>query len=68
VINKEETIKAAYLFYYASETAFSESPNVKKELKVRLNALMHDALIVAKKVFLSPKSFSRPHFLMGNVK
>ena len=50
VIGKKETIRAAYLFYYASETAFSKSPDAKKELKVRLNALMHDALILAKKV------------------
>ncbi|CAZ85319.1 unnamed protein product [Tuber melanosporum] len=49
VLGKKETIRAAYLFYYASETAFSKSPDAKKELKVRLNALIHDALILAKK-------------------
>ncbi|RPA98148.1 N-myristoyl transferase [Choiromyces venosus 120613-1] len=50
VIGKKETIRAVYLFYYASETAFSKSPDAKKELKARLNALIHDALILAKKL------------------
>jgi glycylpeptide N-tetradecanoyltransferase len=44
---KHDTIRAAYLFYYASETAFTGS---KKDLKVRLNELINDALILAKKV------------------
>ena len=44
---KNELIRAAYLFYYATETAFSRS---KSDLKARLNQLMHDALILAKKV------------------
>jgi len=50
---KYDTIKAAYLFYYASEAAFSEtlSPmEIKAALKMRLNVLIHDALIVAKSV------------------
>lgn len=46
---KHDNIRAAYLFYYASETAF-----IKKDqphaLKTRLNALVEDALIVAKQV------------------
>ncbi|TGZ85021.1 N-myristoyl transferase [Ascodesmis nigricans] len=59
---KHETIHAAYLFYYASTVAFedesdeskdvpsgSESDAVKKKLKERLNALAHDALILAKR-------------------
>ena len=45
---KHETIRAAYLFYYASETALT-TPLDKAALKTRLNALMHDALILAKK-------------------
>jgi len=43
------SIKAAYLFYYASETAFEEGPDARKHLKARLNRLIHDALILAKK-------------------
>ncbi|KAL7276479.1 glycylpeptide N-tetradecanoyltransferase [Rhizina undulata] len=46
---KHDMIRAAYMFYYASETAFSDSADVKKELKIRLNELMNDALILAKK-------------------
>ncbi|EPS43895.1 hypothetical protein H072_2152 [Dactylellina haptotyla CBS 200.50] len=52
VINnsKHKEIKAAYLFYYASETAFAHKDNdtMKKALKTRLNELMQDALIIAK--------------------
>ena len=44
---KHNTVRAAYLFYYASETAFAGND---KELKERLNALVLDTLIVAKKV------------------
>lgn len=44
---KHNVIKAAYLFYYATEVAFS---NDKLKLKTRLNALIKDALILAKKV------------------
>ena len=45
---KHDTVRAAYLFYYATETAF-----VKEEhgLKERLNLLVTDALILAKKVY-----------------
>lgn len=46
-LKKNTTVRAAYLFYYASETAFSGSRN---DLKVRLNALVNDALILAKKL------------------
>jgi glycylpeptide N-tetradecanoyltransferase len=42
-----DLINAAYLFYYATETAFAGDTN---SLKTRLNALMKDALILAKKV------------------
>lgn len=46
-LKKNTVIRAAYLFYYATESALSGSPDVKKELKVRLNALINDALILA---------------------
>ena len=42
-----DTIKAAYLFYYATESAFKKD---KATYKARLNALMKDALILAKQV------------------
>ena len=44
---KHSVIKAAYLFYYATETAFDKD---KSKLKPRLNALIKDALILAKQV------------------
>lgn len=44
---KHDTVRAAYLFYYASETAFAKE---EKGLKERLNLLMGDALVLAKKV------------------
>ena len=49
VINskKHDTVRAAYLFYYASESAFSGN---EKMLSERLNALMLDTLTVAKRV------------------
>ncbi|PGH14056.1 glycylpeptide N-tetradecanoyltransferase [Polytolypa hystricis UAMH7299] len=48
VINndKHDNIKAAYLYYYASETAFAEK---EKGLKERLQTVMNDGLILAKK-------------------
>ncbi|KAK3901564.1 acyl-CoA N-acyltransferase [Staphylotrichum tortipilum] len=45
---KYSSIKAAYLFYYASDLAFS-APDDRVALKTHLNALMADALILAKK-------------------
>lgn len=45
-----EKVKAAYLFYYASETAFAEK---EKGYKERLNQLIGDALVEAKKVYPS---------------
>lgn len=49
VINnqKHNNVRAAYLFYYATETAFMKE---EKGLKERLNTLINDALIIAKKV------------------
>jgi len=61
---KHEVIRAAYLFYYATETAFTGS---KKDLKVRLNGLINDALILAKKydfdVFNALTLLDNVHFL-----
>jgi glycylpeptide N-tetradecanoyltransferase len=52
--NKEfKVVKAAYLFYYASETAFQADKSedeIKKDLKVRLNELISDALVLCKQV------------------
>jgi len=42
-------IRAAYLFYYGTETAL-EKPGDNEALKVRLNALVRDACILAKQV------------------
>ena len=47
---KHDTIRAAYLFYYATETVFQEKDNDLSVLRKRLNELIHDALICAKKV------------------
>ena len=44
---KHDNVRAAYLFYIATETAFAKD---EKGLKERLNELMNDALILAKKV------------------
>jgi glycylpeptide N-tetradecanoyltransferase len=44
---KHSVVKAAYLFYYATDVAFKDDQSL---LKPRLNALMKDALILAKKV------------------
>ena len=45
--DQHKSIRAAYLFYYATKTAFAEE---EKGLKERLNSLMNDALILAKQV------------------
>lgn len=46
---KHNAVKAAYLYYYATETAFTDN---SKALKDRLLVLMNDALICAKQVSL----------------
>lgn len=50
---KHEFVNAAYLFYYATEAAFpvgkASADDTKAALKVRLNDLINDALILAKK-------------------
>lgn len=40
-------MRAAYLFYYATEAAFG---NDDAKFKTRLNTLIKDALIIAKRV------------------
>ncbi|AEO59830.1 hypothetical protein MYCTH_2308395 [Thermothelomyces thermophilus ATCC 42464] len=45
---KYSSIRAAYLFYYATEVVFT-APDDRSALKARLNALMADALILAKR-------------------
>jgi glycylpeptide N-tetradecanoyltransferase len=44
--SQHDFVNAAYLYYYASETAFESD---EKATKARLNALVKDALILAKK-------------------
>lgn len=44
---KHKEVRAAYLYYYATETAFNEK---EKGFKERLQLLINDALIEAKKV------------------
>ncbi|KAJ5389562.1 Glycylpeptide N-tetradecanoyltransferase [Penicillium cataractarum] len=66
VINndKHELVRAAYLYYYASETAFNDNA---KALKARLQVLMNDALICARQakfdVFNALTSHDNPMFL-----
>ncbi|KAF2856614.1 glycylpeptide N-tetradecanoyltransferas-like protein [Plenodomus tracheiphilus IPT5] len=63
---KHDTIKAAYLFYYGTEVAFEKEKDNAK-LKQRLNLLMKDALILAKKaefdVFNALTLLDNPLFL-----
>jgi len=47
---KHDTIRAAYLYYYATEAAFVEDRQKSGALKGRLNELISDALILAKNV------------------
>lgn len=49
--DKHTNIKAAYLYYYASEMAFAENENGLRE---RLQSLINDALILAKQVNKAP--------------
>ncbi|KAL6712500.1 glycylpeptide N-tetradecanoyltransferase [Coniothyrium glycines] len=63
---KHNTIRAAYLFYYGTEVALGEEKDDAK-LKQRLNLLMKDALILAKKadfdVFNALTLLDNPLFL-----
>lgn len=72
--SRKETIRAAYLYYYASTAAFQQ-PNTNKQkpaaldatLQTRLQDLVHDALILAKKdnfhVFNALTLLDNPLFL-----
>lgn len=64
VAKKHEKVRAAYLFYYATEQAFELG---EKGLKERLNSLVADALVEAKKakfdVFNSLTLQDNPLFL-----
>ena len=64
---KHKTIRAAYLFYYASETALVGKEKDNVALKKRLNELMNDALILAKQanfdVFNALTLLDNPLFL-----
>ena len=54
---KYDKIRAAYLFYYATESAFEPQ---EKGLKERLNLLMRDALVLAKRVRSGVSSLFSP--------
>ena len=47
---KHNNVRAAYLYYYATEAAFSKGSSAEKHYKERLTTLVQDALIEAKKV------------------
>lgn len=51
VIKNNDVLRVAYLFYYATDVAFAE-PADKPALKTRLNSLVNDALVLAKKAKL----------------
>lgn len=72
--SKKETIRAAYLYYYATESAFPppgkptpKAQALQESLQARLQALIHDALILAKKedfhVFNALTLLDNPLFL-----
>lgn len=47
---KHTNVRAAYLYYYATDAAFQSGDDDSSTLKARLNALIRDALILAKRV------------------
>ncbi|KAL8905683.1 MAG: hypothetical protein Q9171_006578 [Xanthocarpia ochracea] len=61
---KHDNVRAAYMFYYATEAAFAEN---EKGLKEKMNDLMNDALVLAKKfnfdVFNALTLLDNPLFL-----
>ncbi|KAG9964404.1 Glycylpeptide N-tetradecanoyltransferase, partial [Aureobasidium melanogenum] len=63
----QSTIRAAYLFYYATESAFEKQNDEDDVLKARLNLLVKDALILAKQakfdVFNALTLLDNPLFL-----
>lgn len=46
--SKHKVVRAAYLFYYATETGLGDNVN-REAFKTRLNALMSDALVLCKR-------------------
>lgn len=52
---KHKNVRAAYSFYYASDAAFEAG---EKKLKERLNAVMLDSLVLAKKVRYTLKAYT----------
>ncbi|KAG5979622.1 glycylpeptide N-tetradecanoyltransferase [Claviceps digitariae] len=52
IIKNNDVLRVAYLFYYATEAGLTTTPADKSVLKTRLNALINDALILAKKAKL----------------
>jgi glycylpeptide N-tetradecanoyltransferase len=54
--SNHKAVSAAYLFYYATESAFDKD---EKVFKTRLNALLQDALILAKRVRFPACDLSR---------
>ncbi|EMC94307.1 hypothetical protein BAUCODRAFT_544123 [Baudoinia panamericana UAMH 10762] len=73
--NKKETIRAAYLYYYATDVALSsasktnstQSAALQQKLQARLQLLIHDALVLANKegfhVFNALTLLDNPLFL-----
>lgn len=67
--SRHAKVRAAYLFYYASSTNFNNDSNSENSslLKQRLNVLINDALILAKKakfdVFNALTALDNPLFL-----
>ncbi|CCE28811.1 probable NMT1-N-myristoyltransferase [Claviceps purpurea 20.1] len=51
IIKSNDVLRVGYLFYYATEVGLTTPPD-KDALKTRLNALIKDALILAKKAKL----------------
>ncbi|KAK5158017.1 glycylpeptide N-tetradecanoyltransferase [Recurvomyces mirabilis] len=77
VLKQASTIRAAYLYYYASESAFAtpgqpkpKAAVLQSQLQTRLQTLMHDILILAKKdnfhVFNALTILDNPLFLGEN--
>lgn len=55
---KHSTLEAAYLFYYATDVAFTPGAEEDGRLKKRLQELVEDALIIADQVNASSVSFA----------
>ncbi|GAO13675.1 hypothetical protein UVI_02017780 [Ustilaginoidea virens] len=52
IIKTDDVLRVAYLFYYATETGLGTPPPDRPALKARLNGLVNDALILAKRAKL----------------